>query len=373
MRWDRHITIDGEQFSEEDFLALNIKNYTVDELSSLLGRTYDSVVHKASRLGYLTRDFKQPGLELVPLQNMLLKALNKGVVTVNELSKVLDRSDSTILQLVKDLRARGYEINLEEDKVSIPRIPIPTGNEIDLTQYYKNSIKLALYSCTHFGNRWQQPTNLHAFYKICEDQKVDVFIHHGDGVDGTKMYKGQEQEQFAIGLDEQEDLWVELQPKSDVSQYVGGGNHDYSWVKYAGANAVKRVCAKRDDLIYTGMQDAKFLVGDKVLYKFLHFRGGTSYALSYRIQRLNEALGREEDNPQVFGIGGQHVAALLPDYLGITSLMTGCFEGRTPYLQGKGLYPDIGGWILEMWLRDDGNLARIKSEFISFEEIENDY
>ena len=95
--------------------------------------------------------------------------------------------------------------------------------------------------------------------------------------------------------------------------------------------------------------------------------------MSYRIQRLNEALGREEDNPQIFGIGGQHVAALLPDYLGITSLMTGCFEGRTPYLQGKGLYPDIGGWVLEIWLKDSGELARVRSEFISFEEIENDY
>ena len=109
------------------------------------------------------------------------------------------------------------------------------------------------------------------------------------------------------------------------------------------------------------------------LFKFLHFRGGTSYALSYRIQRLNEALGREKDNSQIFGIGGQHVAALLPDYLNILSLMTGCFEGQTPYLQGKGLHPDIGGWVLEIWLRDDGGLARARAEFISFEGLENDY
>ena len=260
MRWDRHITIDGERFIEEEFLARNFDRYTINEIAALLGRSDEMLRGKIRRLGLCAKDFKQPEfcLELSPLEDRLLKSISKGTVTVGQLSGVLDRSENTVLSLVKGLRNKGYEINLEEDKVSIPRILIPTGNEIDLTQYYGDSIKLALYSCTHFGNRWQQPTNLHAFYQICEEQKVDAFIHHGDGVDGTKMYGGQEQEQFAIGLDEQEELWVGLQPKSDVTQYVGGGNHDYSWIRHAGANVVRRVCAKREDLIYTGMQDAKF-------------------------------------------------------------------------------------------------------------------
>ena len=309
---------------------------------------------------------------LPPLERSVLRALRREPYTVKQLSSQLDRSEETIAKAVEKLRQDGYEVVVDEDRVLVPKEPIPEYRQIDLTPFYHDGVKLGLVSCTHYGSKWQQPSNLKAFLEICQREKVAALVHHGDLVDGNGMFKAQWQEQFATGADDQEDAAVFWHPRAEVPQYVVGGNHDYSWVSHSGLNIVKRICARRPDLLYQGLNAIRFTVNGQVVYEVLHFRGGTAYALSYRMQRLSEALGRK-DFPQILGIGGQHQVAILPSYQDICVLLLGAFQGRTPYLASKGLWPSIGGLILTTWLDGTGKVCHVWPEWYGFMEVEHDY
>ena len=54
-------------------------------------------------------------------------------------------------------------------------------------------------------------------------------------------------------------------------------------------------------------------------------------------------------------------------------LQAGCFQGQTAYLKEHGLYPAIGGWVLECTLTDTGLLQQIAPHWIGFTEITDDY
>jgi len=298
----------------------------------------------------------------------VLMALKGQPMTVAELAEVIDRSQGTVREAVKELEGQGYEISVREDeRVALDRQHRATNLVVDLGGLYGEKLRLMIVSCTHYGNRYRQHEALVKAYGVAERDKVDAVLHCGDLTDGFGMYKGQEFDQYALGADEQIAATVEEYPRSGIKTLVIGGNHDYSFQKRSGTNVVKRICAERPDLEYCGMLAANFTLGDQVRLRVMHARGGVPYARSYRGQKSNEAMGRGEHVPQVFCIGGLHVVDYVP-YLGVHTFLAGCFQGQTPYLQEKGLFPDIGAWVATMNLGDDGRLNRCLLEWLAFEE-----
>lgn len=302
------------------------------------------------------------------LGEAVLAALKKGPKTLGELADEVDRSPKAVRAVVSELQEQGFELALDEglERVVLDRQHRASDLTIDLTQYYGAQLKLAIISCTHIGNRYRQLGSLMTLYRLMENEGA-IIIHNGDLTDGIGMYKGQEFDQYALGADAQVEAAVEEYPRSPLKTMVIGGNHDYSFLKRSGTNVVKRICAERPDLEYCGMLAANFTVGDKVRIRVMHARGGVPYARSYRGQKSNEGLGRGALVPQVFCIGGLHVVDYVP-YLGVHTFLAGCFQGQTPYLQEKGLFPDIGGWLATMNLGDDGQLNRCLLEWVAFEE-----
>jgi len=303
------------------------------------------------------------------LQQGILDALRKRMLTVEELADALDRGPAKIRWALDGLREAGYEVAVDDlGDVTLDRQYKATNFiiDIDVSAYYGQLVKLGLISCPHFGNRYRQLGALTTFYRICERERVEAVLNMGDLTDGHGVYRGQEFDLYAHGEDEQVACTVAEYPQSTVPTYVIAGNHDYSYMKRAGANVVRRVCDQRPDLHYAGMIAATFMVG-KVKILLVHVRTGVPYARSYRSQKLNEQLGRGERVPDVFGIGGLHVIDYV-HYLGVHTFLAGCFQGQTPYLKEKGLYPEIGGWLAEFNLSPEGALNRCKLEWIGFEE-----
>ncbi len=67
----------------------------------------------------------------------------------------------------------------------------------------------------------------------------------------------------------------------------------------------------------------------------------------------------------------------MPMYRNVMVIQMPCFEAQTPYLKRKGLYPEVGGVVIEMVVDDEGEkvgLASFKVEFVPFYvPIEKDY
>lgn len=305
-------------------------------------------------------------LSTVDLTERVRVELMGGPRTIEELSVIVDRSEVTVRAILEELKSSGFEVVLAEETAILDRGLAATDWEIDLTPFYGESLKIGVMSCTHFGSLWHQLKELVSFYRLCEREKVQVMVHAGDLVDGINMYTGQEFELYAHGLDAQREDAIVNYPESDIPTKIMGGNHDHSFQKTAGANIIKQICEKRLDLEYVGMISATFKVVDSDFeMNLIHKSGGVPYARSYAAQKIIRDMPPDKARP-LLGIGGMHVTDYIP-YRDQHTFTIPCFQGQTPYLKGKGLFPEVGGWIVEVYLADDGKIHRCKMEIICFD------
>jgi predicted phosphodiesterase len=205
------------------------------------------------------------------------------------------------------------------------------------------------------------------------DFEVDAFIHAGDFVQGSdKMHLGMEHEVHAHGSDAQVSYVAGTYPRSErgVKTYAISGNHDASFLKDGGANVVRQIAKARDDIVYLG-QDAAYLTIGSLRAYVVHPDGGGAYAKSYKGQKFSESLPVERD-VRLLLLGHYH------NYVSFMQRETAvfqlpCFQSQYSWLARKGLHPDIGGVVLDLWLDDNGGVRRLSHEVVRFPSLEDDW
>ena len=233
-----------------------------------------------------------------------------------------------------------------------------------------SNIKIGIVSDTHFGSRFEQLTALRDFYRRAEDQGVQAFIHAGDVTQGTpKMHRGMEHEVHLLSADGQIGYTLDVYPESDVPTYFITGNHDDSWLNESGTNVVRQVCASRENFHYLG-QDACYLNMDGLRIYVVHPAGGLSYAKSYKPQKITESIPIRK-RTQLVIIGHYHTYGVFK-VQETQAVMQPCFQGSYPWLIRKGLYPTVGGHILEMEY-DEDRIRTFSHTLIDYTEVDDDW
>lgn len=277
-----------------------------------------------------------------------------------------DKVVLTNKQLLDELESRGFFAS------KIP--PTVSGKtfHFDAKKLRGKNYQFAVISCTQIGSKYQQLSHLHSFYKLCKKRGIDLVLHCGDLVDGSKVYKGHEYELFLHGADEQRDYVVKNYPKIEgIDTKVILGNHDESFWKTDGYNIVRAICDQREDMEYLGDYLA-FVKLANINIALMHGAGGASYARSYRLQKIVEQLS-PEIKPHMLFLGHYHIQCHVPAYRNVESFMMGCFQSQTPFLTRLGLAPNIGGLIVEMRVDETGFLG-IKTEWVPYYvPVKNDY
>lgn len=225
---------------------------------------------------------------------------------------------------------------------------------------------------THLNSKYTQITALHEFYKECAKRGVTNVYHCGDIDDGEQMRVGHEYELYNHGSDEHIEHIAKVYPHVPgiITKFITG-NHDTSIYKHGGCDIGKRLSEIRDDLVYLGRDCAVVNLTNDCTLELRHPWDGSSYSISYKPQKIVDNMLAEE-RPTIIGIGHYHKAEYLP-YRGVHTFQVGCFQGTTPFMRGKGLYSNLGGWIITVTFNDDGSVKSIFPEFISYKEIPNDY
>ena len=99
---------------------------------------------------------------------------------------------------------------------------------------------------------------------------------------------------------------------------------------------------------------------------------GTAYALSYKIQKMIEAM-EADSKPNILAVGHYHKAEYL-FYRNVHCLQTGCFQSQTPYTRGKGISVQLGGWLVTIHVDKSGSIWRFAPEFVPYyKSILGDY
>lgn len=227
------------------------------------------------------------------------------------------------------------------------------------------TLRFAIMGDTQFGSKYAQITYLHDFYDLCEKEGIHDVYHTGDITDGIKMRPGHEYELYLISADEMRDDVVRNYPKREgITTHFITGNHDASLYKHVGYDIGQAIANLRPDMKYLGRDCAVVNLTPNCTLELRHPWDGTAYAISYKIQKMIEAM-ESDSKPNILAVGHYHKAEYL-FYRNVHALQTGCFQGQTPFTRGKGISVHTGGYIVTIHVDKDGTIRRFCPEFIPF-------
>lgn len=227
------------------------------------------------------------------------------------------------------------------------------------------TLRFAIMGDTQIGSKYAQLTYLHQFYDLCEKEGITSVYHTGDITDGLKMRPGHEYELYEISADEmRDDVAANYPRRKDIITYFITGNHDASLYKHVGYDIGQAIANLRSDMVYLGRDCAIVNLTPNCTLELRHPWDGTAYALSYKIQKMIEAM-ESDSKPNILAVGHYHKAEYL-FYRNVHALQTGCFQGQTPFTRGKGISIHIGGWLVTATVDENGYIQRFAPEFIPF-------
>jgi hypothetical protein len=234
-----------------------------------------------------------------------------------------------------------------------------------------NSLVFGVIGDTHYGSLYEAKDECAAFYARCAAEGITDVLHAGDVIDGHKIYKGQEFELHRHGWAEQRDWFAEVAPKhAGITTHFITGNHDASMKHAAGIDVGPELQDRRPDWHFIGADYAviEFAApnGRKYRVGLMHPGGGSSYALSYRPQKIVEQI-EGGGKPNLLLIGNYHKAEWMPSYRNVSVIQVGAFQWQTPFMLTKGLAAHVGGWIIRVTMQPDKALSNaVQAEFVSF-------
>ena len=234
-------------------------------------------------------------------------------------------------------------------------------------------LKFAIIGDTQLGSKYAQISHLKNFYELCASEGIKDVYHTGDVTDGLKMRSGHEYELYKTSADDMVQDVIENYPRIEgITTHFITGNHDASIYKQVGYDIGNTITEKRPDMKYLGRDCALIFLTPNCKLELRHPWDGTAYALSYKPQKMIEAM-ESDSKPNILAIGHYHKAEYM-FYRNVHCLQTGCFQGQTPYTRGKGISVHMGGWIVTIHVDKNGTVTRFGSEFIPYySSIKDDY
>ena len=346
------LKMSGMNNFKAEVMQLYLEGYSSGDVARKLCRRYDVDITKEKQF---KRFKKRVEMCIYRNKNKVLRALEKLT------------DDTGISFSEEDLKSMALPT---EKRLMIRNEEPSTYDRVwDGTE----EIKFALVGDTHFGSKYTQFQHLNNFYDICVAEGVRDVYHVGDLTDGLKMRPGHEYDLYVTSADDMIDDVVEHYPsrKGIVTHYITG-NHDASIYKHVGYDIGRAINQRRDDMDYLGRDCAVINLTDHCTLELRHPWDGTAYSLSYKPQKMIEAM-ESDSKPNILAIGHYHKAEYL-FYRNVHSFQTGCFQGQTPFTRGKGISVHLGGWIITLKVLENGHIKSITPQFIPYyKSISEDY
>lgn len=262
-------------------------------------------------------------------------------------------------------KIKALERRLVEERAKVEALADVQG-KVTVETSANCTLRFALMGDTQFGSLYQHTAALAAFYEFAHAERgVNLFFHTGDVLDGHRVYRGQEFELRDLGLDAQLSRLSSSAPRIGETRFITG-NHDGSFKSLAGVPVGKLIAQARPDWTFLGEEQARVdfnTPNGKFALMLLHPGGGTSYALSYRGQKIIESM-EGGTKPDLLAVGHYHKAEFIPSYRNVALVQTGTFQRQTPFMARMGLAAHVGGWVFDVTVGDGHNV--IRGEFVAF-------
>jgi len=344
---------------------------TTEQLITLSGASKKTVWNIQSQI---RKETDKPKKETATVFDQLRTMLKKNrEYTIAEISDLLNIGVTSVRAGLEKLKAEGYNVHLKGDTAEISSIiPKSESHTIDIRRMTTGLHKFGAVGDNHMGSRYERMDVLNALYDEFEREGITTVFNTGNWIDGEARFNTHDLKVRGIGG--QVDYFVANYPqrKGITTHFIAGDDHEGWYVQREGIDIgkyaeMKAQAAGRTDLVYLGYMEADVKIaapnGETVI-RVLHPGGGSSYAVSYSVQKIVESYQGGE-KPHILLIGHYHKA----DYIynrGVHCIQTGCTQDQSPFMRKKKLAAHVGGWIVEFGADDNGAITRFKQEFFPF-------
>jgi len=321
------------------------------------------------------RDILQQRLEFDPespivrSRAIVLLARGRRYKELSNLAASLGATEGQVVGLLNSLRLSGYNVVQRGTKVAIVGEFMPSAEEhIKIPTKGRRLYTFGIISDTHLCSKSQRLDVVETAYDEFKRRKIhDVYLI-GNHIDGEASFN--RYEIFVHGVTDQIAYFCDHYPQRSgiTTRFITGDCHEGWFAKQIGLDVGKytEMFAQemgRKDLKYIGFMecDLKLRAGNgSSTIRLFHPGGGSSYALSYRPQKIVEAYSGGE-KPNALVLGHFHKSGFFRPR-GVATLLAGCCQDQTRFMRKKSIAAHVAFWIVTVELGPDGSLMRFVPE-----------
>ena len=208
---------------------------------------------------------------------------------------------------------------------------------------------------THIGESSFSDALWEAFITECKSEGVDMILHSGDVHEGMSNRPDQVYHLTDLGVSAQMDHAEQLFRMTDIPIKVIDGNHDRWGIKSNGLFMVRDLAARMPDHVEFLGCDTGELVINGTKWMLWHGEDGSSYATSYRLQKLIEAFSGG-DKPHVLLCGHTHKQGFFFDR-NVQCVSGGALSYQSAWMKSTKKACHTGFWIIRARIRK-GQIVR---------------
>lgn len=237
---------------------------------------------------------------------------------------------------------------------------IPGYAKVPIINFEGERIRIGALTDTHFGSSDFHEERLTQAFDLFKKEKIDFMVHAGDVLEGMSGRPGHIYELSHLGYALQKAYAVNLLSQwTDTEIYAISGNHDRWYIKSSGANALEDISKEVKNFHFLGHDEGEISLKGKAVLRLWHGEDGSSYALSYRLQKILESLtGGEKPNAMIVGHVHKYVD-IFERHVLCTSI--GCIQSQTRWMRSKRIAAHSGFAIIDYWVNGNGICKKTSS------------
>ena len=296
-------------------------------------------------------------------------------------SNLLGITRRTVNDRVKTAAGMGIKPNYGEvlatPKAEPPKIK-PASPEpafiVGATEYKSRKDDTYVFGATsdnHLGSRYERLDVLNDLYDKFAAAGADRVYNAGNWIEGESRFN--HHELIVHGMDAQLHYLAKNYPRRDgiVTYAVSGDDHE-GWYSQRegidiGAHAENIMrAAGREDWVNLGYMEAHIRLqnansGQEAIMACVHPGGGSTYAVSYTVQKIIESLDGGE-KPAV-GLYGHYHKLMAMNIRNVWVLQTGTTKDQDSFMRKKRIEAHVGGTIVTLKQdRESGAITRFTPE-----------
>lgn len=241
---------------------------------------------------------------------------------------------------------------------------MPGIGNVPIISFEGKRIRVGHITDTHIGSNYLDPKRIYQAFDEFRKEGVDFVTHSGDVTEGMSHRPGHIYELSHLGYANQKKEAIDIFSQwTETDIFAIDGNHDRWFIKSNGARIVEDISMALVNFHFIGHDEGDISLKGKATLKLWHGEDGSSYALSYRLQKIIESLSGGE-KPSVIVAGHVHKYVKIFER-NVYAVSAGSIQRQTPWMRGKRLGAHVGFVIADYWVNDKG-LAKMSDTWYPF-------